>query len=411
MTNKEVDAINEIVALGEAWDIDHMNSGAKVFGLGPGAISFTSKNVRKYNDARQVLFDFEKDLSGTLLVTTFEKSLIKEFAENILSKKQVPKHALEAFISSLKALPKIEYRVLRPILGIKLEIPTNTLTLGPYKVFHLSSQEKELETSFSLYGGIWQPSQIEYLIEYTSSAREFAKALELADIEFERFELIVRFLTGARGDQYEVGVLNYQGWRHQRAYGVTSGGQGVMSAQNRGPHIAVPLDDSHFVSSAAGYDRIWAMLSNKSPSKFEQRLLLAIDWVGQALSDANLPNAFLKAAVSLEVLFTRDQKEIITPGILSKLSEDIAIVLGSSFDARMEIERDVKRLYSLRSKIAHAGNQSASPADVALIIAFARSVICELLLNVDFTAIKSIDDLHEEFRRIKYSGPLFSARV
>ena len=117
--------------------------------------------------------------------------------------------------------------------------------------------------------------------------------------------------------------MNYQGWRNRRAYVFSSAGQVSNSSSSHGPLEAIPLDDPYFISEEAGYKYAWDIATNSDLNRFQRRLLLAIEWIGQSMAEQLPQSAFLKSAIALEVIFTFSEKAIITPSILNQISEGV----------------------------------------------------------------------------------------
>jgi len=136
--------------------------------------------------------------------------------------------------------------------------------------------------------------------------------------------------------------------------------------------------------------------------------MLAVEWIGQSMADPSPQSAFIKAAIALEIIFTYNEREIITPSIMNQMSESIALILGSSVDERLKIESRVKKLYGLRSKIVHSGKKDISQADYKTLLEIARSVIIKILTSDKLNSVDSVEDLYTILKKIKYSGDAIS---
>jgi hypothetical protein len=164
------------------------------------------------------------------------------------------------------------------------------------------------------------------------------------------------------------------------------------------------LDEPYFTSRDSGYHHAWDIATRKILNKFEKRVLLAIEWVGQSIADPLPQSAFIKSAIALEIVFTYSEKTIISPSILSQISESAALILGDDVQDRLEIESKVKKLYGLRSAIVHSGNKDISTADYQSMLHISRSVIARLTTSEVLKSINSIEKLYELLKRTKYSG-------
>jgi len=137
--------------------------------------------------------------------------------------------------------------------------------------------------------------------------------------------------------------------------------------------------------------------------------MLAADWVGQSYGDRARPSSFLKAAIALETLFTPQESAIITPSILSSLSESLAMLLADLPDERLEVERQVKKLYEKRSSIAHSGSANVDPLEVHSIQAIARAAILKIFTYEELNQLQSTKELLALIKTNKYAGPSLRA--
>lgn len=186
----------------------------------------------------------------------------------------------------------------------------------------------------------------------------------------------------------------------------TDGSSGT-SASNHGAFEELPIFDPWFTNQNNGNHYAWCLASLLSPNKFQQRLRLAIEWIGQAISEAAPQSSFLKAAISLEIIFTHDEKSIINPSILSQISEGTALLLGSNVHERLDFEKEAKRLYSLRSSIVHSGNTHISNSDREKMISLAISVARKLLICEELKQLASVEQLYQLIKEAKYSCRAF----
>jgi hypothetical protein len=349
------------------------------------------------------LFDSDKEVSHTYSLREYEKKLIEFLRPFFDSKSLVDHNKLSEFVAGLKSAPLQAFAVLREIHGLRLDDNTKPCTRGPFTIYNFATHEALLNAKAAVNPeAIWLGHTPVYLIETTTHAREEQKAMELADRRFEQFEMMMRFFLGFQRDRFEVGVLNYHGLQGRQAYVFTEAGGYAASMTRHGPIDTVPIDDPYFVDADMGFDRIWGLLST-SKTEVERRLLLAAEWIGQAYSDLSAPSAFLKAAIALEILFTVQEKTIINASILSQISESVALLLGSTKEDRLKIEAELKRLYGMRSAIAHAGKANVPQEDLLSMLAIPREVVIKLVTSTALRECKSISEIHLHLKGLKYS--------
>lgn len=403
--------VNEIIGLAKVGiRLDEPSGRSKFFGMGASLISFSGENYDRYHAALLASYSASKEVEKSYSLKTFESKLINWFESSILLKKSASADDAKQFISSLTSTPLKEFSVSREIFGIRVENLNAPVKLGGFMV-HTPTSHPELIDSRRRFlevddDDLWFGPEPSYLIEWRAHAREQAKAVENADRQFEVFENFLRFMLGL-SSRFEVGVLNYRGLRSARAYVYSTDGAAGTSASNHGAFEELPICDPWFTSQNNGNQYAWCLASLKSPNKFQQRLRLAIEWIGQAISEAAPQSSFLKAAISLEIIFTYNEKSIINPSILSQISEGAALLLGSNAHERLDLEKEVKRLYSLRSSIVHSGNTHISNSDREKMISLASSVARKLLICEELTQLASVEQLYQLIKEAKYSCRAF----
>jgi len=396
-----------LAEIGNFWRRTDVSS--KSFSFGGNSINFVNENLIKYLDALSRAFDSDEEIKRTYTLKKYESLLLKHFRECFSEKCLAKKQDVSSFVKKLKAESIKTFSVFRDIHGIVLNSPTSPLLLGGYTIYDFASQKEffdsKIDSKTDSFPQIEFNDDTEYLIEWKAEARHFEKALEIADEHFERFELILRYVLGSATNRFEVGVLNYQGLRHRKAYILSDMGQVSRSSTLHGPiEEPIPLDDPYLVNEDTGYHTVWGFTTKKNLNKFQKRIMLAVEWIGQSIADPSPQSAFIKAAIALEIIFTYNERDIITPSIMNQISESIALILGSSVDERLKLESSVKKLYGLRSKIVHSGHKNISQADYKTLVEIARSVIIRILTSDKLNSVDSVEELYTILKKFKYSG-------
>ena len=409
---KLLEIVNEIIELAETDNfLGTTDVSGKSFSFGGNSINFVNENLIKYLDALSRAFDSDEEIKRTYTLKKYESLLLKHFRECFSEKCLAKKQDVSSFVEKLKAESIKTFSVFRDIHGIVLNSPQIPLLLGGYTIYEFASQKEFIESIFDSktdsFPPMWCNDNPEYLIEWKAEARHFEKAIEIADEHFERFELILRYVIGSATNHFEVGVLNYQGWRQRKAY-ILSMEEVSNSSTTHGPREPIRLDEPYLVNEDTGYHTIWGFTTKTNLNKFQKRIMLAVEWIGQSIADPSPQSAFIKAAIALEIIFTYNERDIITPSIMNQISESIALILGSSVDERLKLESSVKKLYGLRSKIVHSGHKNISQADYKTLVEIARSVIIKILTSDKLNSVDTVEELYTLLKKIKYSGEAIS---
>ncbi|MBC8549686.1 MAG: hypothetical protein H8D23_08535 [Candidatus Brocadiales bacterium] len=183
-------------------------------------VHWSGDNYFKLKSAIDQALKTDRELFDSYSLKTFEDEAIKYLRPHIQSQTAINDSIATDFKNLLIEKPIIRFRVVRDIYGIALKDIQDILTLGPYDIFHFESHKKVYENfvDVPLPDMLWRNSSKSFLISYSVESRDQQKAIEVADISFEKFETTISFLLGLPVGEYEVGILNYSGWKVQGAY-------------------------------------------------------------------------------------------------------------------------------------------------------------------------------------------------
>jgi len=133
------------------------------------------------------------------------------------------------------------------------------------------------------------------------------------------------------------------------------------------------------------------------------RILSGFRWLGEATKPDALAARFAKLAFSLEAFVGGDPKDdlLSTRGITATLAERTAFLMSAERDTRIQVDRDVRRFYAIRSGIAHGQRAVATPKDLGDFGRLVRSLGAALLTRLD--EFHSIDELQHWITIQRYS--------
>lgn len=400
--------LNQIVEAGVPGDVfSNCNDETphKSFGFGHAGVSFVGPNLTIFDESVRQLYSLDRSIADSFTLKRFESEVVEFVQDRIHSRKKIEKQNEREFFHNLIKKPLQKYFVLREVYGLVLRNSVAPLRLGPFVIYHLPSHEALINAKTDVpHDRLWAHKPPEYLIETATQARHFEKAKDKADLLFEKFELLLQYAIGF-SNRYEVGVLNYLGWRNRRAYIFPEDRSFSISHSNHGAIEPIPIDDEYFQDTDLGFDRMWGSVASMSNSETSKRLLLSIEWAAQAYREPSPASAFLKAAIALEIIFTQNEKTLINASILSQIAENAAVLLGGDAKERIEIESTLKNLYSKRSAIAHAGKTQIDEEDLYSIFDLSRRVIFKLMTHKDLKKLERVADIHAYLKNRKYSCP------
>ncbi|WP_155947266.1 HEPN domain-containing protein [Pseudacidovorax intermedius] len=375
-----------------------------------GDLVFEGDAYRILRNSLKSLHRNNPEILKTVSTHEFEKKIVNKIREIHESKNKDFRGIWSAILSELKASPTLDIDVIHEIKGIVLKNRKDILQLGPFKILSFEDHQDYLKEIgiLSQYRSSTTPPSPHYLISVRTQARDPNRAYEIAKEYFEGFERLLAFLSGQPADRIEVGITNYRVPTWSNFFAVSGKSIGSSSGWNviTDP---VPIDDDFF--RGPGIQGFWNLIVDTG-TELERRLLLAANWIGQSYADRSAPSSFLKSAIALETLFTPNENSIITPSILSSLSESTAMVLGDTAEQRPDIERHVKRLYEQRSAITHRGATEVDPLDTRTIQAIARAAVLKIFKYKDKNKLHSQHQLQGWIKMNKYASPaLFSTQA
>lgn len=300
---KATDIANRLISCAVTGGVfQNMNQSYRSFGLVNG-ISIPNDHAVDYMEAIEALFASDRDVEQTYTFASFEKAVAALISPHVVGKTVLEAAEVSTFFAELKAVPISAYKVFRPIFGIEIGQAQTPVALGPYTIYDTKTHAAQLESDMAgRKEMLLAHEDFPHMIRVTSHARESNKAIAMADTLFERFESIIRYLVGHRTKKFDVGIINFRGPTRKSAFVVSEAGAASASHGRDGMSELIPIDDPHFVSPDMGFDRIWNCMASTSITEMEKRLLLALEWIGQSLSENAPASAFLKSAIALEVL-------------------------------------------------------------------------------------------------------------
>ena len=369
-------------------------------GLG---VAIPAARMDDYRRGVHDLFLAEKQLLGSYSIKTFEERVLSFIAPFIHRGTKPTKEDADTFLEELLNVPFEGHDVYRPIFGVEFEPGTNPdpVELGPFTVYHTHNHAEALDEVMRRRRSLVLLDKSEhYLIRTRVESRDGVKALELADALFDRFECAIKFMLGP-ASEHIVSVGRSNEPESKRAIVLNSqSGSSESGRKSRAPNV--DISDPFFTAQEYGFERFWEIFGALSNNELMKKVLLAVDWLGQSIAETVISSAFVKATIALEVLFT-PPKEFISASVTSSIAESLAMLLGTDIDSRFATEAEAKRLYGIRSKVAHHGKSDVDFEDLIAVQHIAREAIMKLLTSVPLESVKDGIELQKTLKSFKYS--------
>ncbi|WP_188241333.1 HEPN domain-containing protein [Stenotrophomonas maltophilia] len=396
---KTIDNLREMVSLLRPGGIGHDDENSfKSWGFQADGIHVETAGASRYVECSRAAH--ESKAANDYDYADFEKRVVSNFFKTVQNGDPPTDSELKEFLKTLESEKTFPCLVTRELHGAHLANSSGPLALGPFIIYNYKLHKNHIHPNAEVDPQI--DGHAEYLIGINVEAKTIERAKQKADEQFEVFERLVRFMVGPN-TRFEVNVFGAHGRYSENAYIFSDGRPLSQQFTWKGSIQSLPLDNEHFRKEETGMNLLWNATKNSSTPALHQRLMNAAKWLGDSYLESDKASAFIKAAIALEVLFTSNEKSIISPSILSSISESVACILGDDLKTRISLEKRLKDHYSTRSAIAHSGKNNVSQSDVEEFRWMVRQAIARVMGTPTLRDLGTIEKLHEHLKSLKYS--------
>jgi hypothetical protein len=127
-----------------------------------------------------------------------------------------------------------------------------------------------------------------------------------------------------------------------------------------------------------GMKELSGIFQKEKHSDFESIFVNFVNIYSRAAFTADPLDKLVYILSALETLFLKNTNE----GIQQNLGERMAILIGSSLEARKEVIKTVRSVYSIRSRFLHHGKQTEQIDTISSFLRYARMAFRSVLLNI-----------------------------
>lgn len=361
-------------------------------------------DLEKFEDAiaKFLMLKDGADISKEGLLRTIRRTLVEceKLCDSLIPER------VNRFSENFKDLNLLEFTVIKNFYGATVRQSNTPVKFGPFVVYEVPRHAGEIlkQSRWRQSAGFEGERHEKTVIEYVTKARDELKALELANIAFNTFDLLIAFLIAEEYNEFTVGILRMHFSPYQNAIICSSGGIHSNEEERRGFSGGLEISDlSKFLPAGKeGQLEKLVKIATNPANDLERKISRAVEWTGESYSDNNRSSAYLKAVIALEALLKVDEKSIITPSIMSSIAEQCAYLNGISMEDCLMIEKRVKTLYGERSKIAHTGATSVSLKALREARSFVSATIWNFIHFIDRFNLKNAEDFQGVLREMKY---------
>lgn len=294
----------------------------------------------------------------------------------------------------------IERRIFVPITGINLVIPD--LKIGQVVLRRFG--DERFEQFSSQLDGVSQdhlaepPQEVggfkdlakhnlfgKVCAEFTTVA-EPDRAFERAKEQTRRAVELVTFaciaLLPADAPQANV-IIGLEGEVPRIGPWTLSISEGEINSSHSAPISAMPITIG--TGSIEGLRRVGAIALSDLLARpdhelinWERSLIRAVHWLATSQTQVELQNRLLNLITAIETVLTENRG-----GITVQVAESLALLIGHSFEERMQIKCFVSNMYGARSAVSHGGKKSLIESDVSKLRGMVARMITTLVSHRD----------------------------
>ena len=214
---------------------------------------------------------------------------------------------------------------------------------------------------------------------------------------FKRITNIFRFqLFSIGNDLFDVSV-------YDKSH-ITKSTYVVISKTDGKHHFSVSgvrrqIELSKFLETdCRGFENLIQQLTISKLTNFQKRVLLAVDFLGLATRNIGQPSGFVHAITAIETLLSMGKM-----GISQNIADNYAFIMGTDLENRKTLKQDTKKLYRIRSELAHGEKSIISVEDCKDAISHAYALILKFLFDDKLRHIQNNEQFVEYIENIKFA--------
>ncbi|MCX6009430.1 MAG: HEPN domain-containing protein [Chloroflexi bacterium] len=146
-----------------------------------------------------------------------------------------------------------------------------------------------------------------------------------------------------------------------------------------------------------------------SISNMENKLLDAIHWLAESTKQDTYRARFAKISFALETLIGGEPKdeELKVRGITAMLAERAAFIAGQNLEDRIDVDKDIRKYYGMRSDIVHGGEKDVLLSDINDFGILVRRLAFALLEKLDKMGsnLSTVEELEMWVKTQRYALP------
>lgn len=358
-------------------------------------------NAELYNECLEKIYEFNETISSRFSRKTVFELINKKIPK--LKAEEEKKVELEEFFETLLSVKSRRLTIISPVSGIRLDGGVKDFSIPPYKFGCLD----DLDFPIANKGGLYISVEIKGVYDENI-------AISKADNAFLDFARLIVFMSGRLDHSILIstGLPLMPSYSHEFMYVKTSSyqvadEQGMVNSSSISNKSIekVPVNNDFFCRNDE-FNKLWELnnrrINGPGLNDIESRIINSAIALGESALTADKKNSIIYTCMSLEIMFSHDERELFQRSIGEKLSDLFTFVVAKDKDSRLKTSKVVKKVYAMRSAIVHGGNKELTDENLAINFLM-RAAISEMLNNEKFSLLKKIDDLNEMLKEAQNS--------
>ncbi|MBO0419091.1 hypothetical protein JZO80_02870 [Vagococcus fluvialis] len=333
-------------------------------------------------------------VKDTFIFKNYTDKEIKNFIVKLISINEIDEKSILAEIKIFKNVEKEKFVVFLPVYGIEIK---KEIQFGNF-IFHnadsFKTRIKDIcpEQNINL---IMKTFENDYFIEGTVKTRSEKSASEIIQYEVTKLLNIIRFFICSKENKANINIMNSS---IQLSKSLVAGIEKKTLSLNSEYLVSsnpVTLEVDHFSNNPTLTMFINNTLGNTHKTEIEKRLNLAVQWIGESLNEQNDSMKFLKIFFAFESIL-----QVKADNQTEKMAEFICFLLEDKKEKRLELKKNFKKLYNIRSRISHGEIESVSKFDIYYSYDLIYGLINVIVTNLD--KFNTLDDISNYVDEKKY---------
>lgn len=366
----------------------------KLWSFKDGVLFVSNKNHEQFFINLEKIYSISESIFTKFTRQKIHKYIEDELVKYKRGKKVFSEDVSNSFFHQFEEQKPYRKYIVAPISGIRLD-STEKINISIFEIGKTSQLKSILSNDSDGY----------YIAVKIDDIYDDLVAIEEAKNRFSDFIRLIVFVSGKNDKKIfiKIGLPSYPSISHRQMYVETSSYHVTDNIENEFPSGSIsntyvekiPIDNEFFYKNE-NFAKLWDIYERQNTKKntLEKRLLNASIAIGESALSKNIKNSIIYTSMAFEILFSFDEGSLFQKSIGDRLADTFAFIVAKDKETRLQTIKSVKEFYRLRSALVHGGDTKVNN-DYIIFNRLLSAAISELLNNVKYSNVKSIDALYD----------------